>query len=98
MASRLQKIETDESVLLRVTHSNLQTFSVDIRFSLQSTVKAFKDKLWRKCGTFVNSMSLHLYDDANTILADLADDSRLLGIYPPDPITATVALPKLSQF
>ncbi|KAL6192231.1 hypothetical protein ACLB2K_038616 [Fragaria x ananassa] len=98
MASRLQKIETDESVLLRVTHSNLQTFSVDIRFSLQSTVKAFKDKLWHKCGTSVNSMSLHLYDDANTKLADLADDSRLLGIYPPDPITATVALPKLSQF
>ncbi|KAL6185713.1 hypothetical protein ACLB2K_041840 [Fragaria x ananassa] len=83
MASRLQKIETDESVLLRVTHSNLKTFSAEIRFSLQSTVEAVKDKLWRKCGTSVNSMSLHLYDDANTKLADLANDSRPLGFYSP---------------
>lgn len=35
MASSLQKIEGDESVLLRVTHSNLKTFKPDIRFSLQ---------------------------------------------------------------
>ena len=83
MAAQLQKIEADESVLLRVTHSNLKTFSAEIRFSLQSTVEAVKDKLWRKCGTSVNSMSLHLYDDGNAKLADLDDNSRPLGFYSP---------------
>lgn len=34
MASRLQ-IEGDDSVLLRVTHSNLKNFATDVRFSLQ---------------------------------------------------------------
>ena len=33
-ANRLQ-IQGDDSVLLRVTHANLKTFSADIRFSLQ---------------------------------------------------------------
>lgn len=35
MASRLQQIEADESVLLRVTHANLKSFTSDVRFSLQ---------------------------------------------------------------
>lgn len=34
MASQLQ-IQGDESVLLRVTHSNMKSFSPEIRFSLQ---------------------------------------------------------------
>lgn len=33
-ANRLQ-IQGDDSVLLRITHANLKTFSADIRFSLQ---------------------------------------------------------------
>ncbi|XP_008222914.1 PREDICTED: tubulin-folding cofactor B-like [Prunus mume] len=83
MATRLQKIEGDESVLLRVTHSNLKTFSADIRFSLQSSVESVKDKLWRKCGTSVDSMSLHLYDDSNTQVSILDDNSKPLGFYSP---------------
>ncbi|KAE9619743.1 putative CAP Gly-rich domain-containing protein [Lupinus albus] len=83
MASSLQKIEGDESVLLRVTHSNLKTFTADIRFSLQLTVEAVKDKLWKKCGTSVNSMHLELYDDARNKLADLSDNSKLLAFYSP---------------
>ncbi|CAL0299317.1 unnamed protein product [Lupinus luteus] len=83
MASSLQKIEGDESVLLRVTHSNLKTFTADIRFSLQLTVEAVKDKLWKKCGTSVNSMHLELYDDARNKLADLSDNSKLLALYSP---------------
>ncbi|KAK9177922.1 hypothetical protein WN943_027112 [Citrus x changshan-huyou] len=66
MALQLQQIGCNESVLLRVTHSNLKSFSVDVRFSIQMTVESVKDKLWRKCGTSVNSMSLELYDDTNT--------------------------------
>ncbi|KAJ8760162.1 hypothetical protein K2173_011018 [Erythroxylum novogranatense] len=82
MGSRLQ-IEADDSVLLRVTHSNLKTFSADIRFSLQSSVESVKEKLWKKCGTSVNSMSLELYDDAKNKVADLIDNSRPLGFYSP---------------
>ncbi|TXG70143.1 hypothetical protein EZV62_005078 [Acer yangbiense] len=83
MASGLQQIEADESVLLRVTHSNLKTFAADVRFSLQLSVESVKDKLWRKCGTSVDSMSLQLYDDSNTKLSLLNDNSRPLGFYSP---------------
>ncbi|GMN60917.1 hypothetical protein TIFTF001_030007 [Ficus carica] len=83
MASRLQKIEGDDSVLLRVTHSNLKSFSSDVRFSLQTTVESVKDKLWRKCGTSVNSMLLELYDDSNAKISDLSDNSTPLGFYSP---------------
>ncbi|XP_062165668.1 tubulin-folding cofactor B [Alnus glutinosa] len=82
MASVLQ-IQGDESVLLRVTHSNLKSFSAELRFSLQTTVESAKEKLWRKCGTSVNSMCLELYDDTNTKVSVLTDDSRPLGFYSP---------------
>uniref|UniRef100_A0A5B7AXY8 Putative tubulin-folding cofactor B isoform X2 n=1 Tax=Davidia involucrata TaxID=16924 RepID=A0A5B7AXY8_DAVIN len=82
MASRLQ-IQGDESVLLGVTHSNLKSFSADVRFSLQMTVEAVKEKLWKKCGTSVNSMSLELYDDTGTKISDLSDNLRPLGFYSP---------------
>lgn len=110
-ANRLQ-IQGDDSVLLRITHANLKTFSADIHFSLQvpilqtnllyffsyskhkfenflclslsqSTVDSVKEKLWKKCGTSVNSMCLELYDDTNTKLSDLSDNSRPLGFYSP---------------
>ncbi|XVF44208.1 hypothetical protein PTKIN_Ptkin02bG0102500 [Pterospermum kingtungense] len=82
MASKLQ-IEGDDSVLLRITHSNLKSFATDIRFSLQTSVEAVKEKLWKKCGTSVNSMQLELYDDCKNKLCDLSDESRPLGFYSP---------------
>ncbi|KAM0001780.1 putative Ubiquitin-like domain, CAP Gly-rich domain, Ubiquitin-like domain superfamily [Helianthus debilis subsp. tardiflorus] len=82
MASRLQ-LPGDDSVLLRVTHSNLKTFSSDVRFSLESTVEAVKDKLWKKCGTAVASMSLELYDDTGAKVSDVNDNSRPFGFYSP---------------
>ncbi|KAJ7976641.1 tubulin folding cofactor B [Quillaja saponaria] len=83
MASSLQKIQGDESVLLRVTHSNLKTFSSDTRFSLQMTVESVKEKLWKKSGTSVNSMNLELYDDTGNKISYLTDNSRPLGFYSP---------------
>ncbi|XP_052179937.1 tubulin-folding cofactor B-like isoform X2 [Diospyros lotus] len=82
MGSRLQ-VEGDESVLLCVTHSNLRSFSADVRFSLQMTIEAVKEKLWKKTGTSVNSMCLELYDDTRTKVSDLYDNSRPLGFYSP---------------
>ncbi|CAA2987692.1 tubulin-folding cofactor B-like [Olea europaea subsp. europaea] len=80
--SRLQ-IQGDDSVLLRVTHSNIKSFSADVRFSLQMTVEAVKEKLWRNCGTSVNSMFLELYEDTGAKIADVGDDARSLGFYSP---------------
>ncbi|XP_021864366.1 tubulin-folding cofactor B [Spinacia oleracea] len=82
MASRLQ-IQGDESVLCHVTHSNLKSFNADVRFSLQLTVEAMKEKLWKKCGTSVDSMSLELYDDTGAKIADLSDNARPFGFYSP---------------
>ncbi|KAK1431365.1 hypothetical protein QVD17_07822 [Tagetes erecta] len=82
MASKLQ-LPGDDSVLLRVTHSNLKTFSADIRFSLESTVEAVKDKLWKKCGTAVASMRLELYDDTGAKVSDVNDYTRPFGFYSP---------------
>ncbi|KAG9444081.1 hypothetical protein H6P81_015421 [Aristolochia fimbriata] len=82
MASLLQ-IPADDSVMLRVTHSNIKSFSADTRFSLLSTVEHVKEKLWRKCGTSVESMKLDLYDDTGAKVCELADNLRPLGFYSP---------------
>ncbi|CAA7405283.1 unnamed protein product [Spirodela intermedia] len=82
MSSRLQ-IPANDSVLLRVTHSNLKSFSADVRFYRDSTVATVKDKLWKKCGTSVDSMRLELYDISGAKVSDLSDDSRPLGFFSP---------------
>lgn len=83
MASSLQNIQGDDSVLLRVTHSNIKTFSADVRFSLEMSVEAVKDKLWKKCGTSVDSMCLQLYDDTGAKVADINDNTKPFGFYSP---------------
>ncbi|XP_026453772.1 tubulin-folding cofactor B-like isoform X1 [Papaver somniferum] len=80
MANLLQ-IPTDDSVLLRVSHSNLKSFSADVRFSLQMTVESVKEKLWKKSGTSVDSMSLELFDDTGAKVSDLNDNSKPFGFY-----------------
>ncbi|KAL9247886.1 hypothetical protein vseg_021266 [Gypsophila vaccaria] len=82
MTCRLQ-LEGDDSVLLHVTHSNIASFNADLRFSLQMSVEAVKDKLWKKCGTSVHSMSLELYDDSGALIAQLSDNSAPFGFYSP---------------
>ncbi|CAD5166220.1 tubulin-folding cofactor B-like [Musa acuminata AAA Group] len=82
MASRLQ-LPDDDSVVLRVTHANVKSFSADVRFSLEMTVESVKEKLWKKCGTAVDSMVLELYDDAGSKVCDLSDATRPFGFYSP---------------
>ncbi|KAI0519685.1 hypothetical protein KFK09_007140 [Dendrobium nobile] len=82
MASRLQ-LGGDKTVLLRVTHSNIKDFSSEVRFDLEMSVEAAKEKLWKKCGTSVDSMLLVLYDDAGSKICDLSDNARPLGFYFP---------------
>ncbi|GAY54755.1 hypothetical protein CUMW_159150 [Citrus unshiu] len=47
------------------------------------SVESVKDKLWRKCGTYINSMPFELYDDTTTKVAALTDNSTPLGFYSP---------------
>ncbi|CAL9768994.1 unnamed protein product [Musa acuminata subsp. burmannicoides] len=82
MASRLQ-LPDDDSVVLRVTHANVKSFSADVRFSLEMTVESVKEKLWKKCGTTVDSMVLELYDDCGSKVCDLSDATRPFGFYSP---------------
>ncbi|VFQ91418.1 unnamed protein product [Cuscuta campestris] len=83
MASILQQIPADDSVLVSVTHANIKSFLADVRFYLQMTVEAVKEKLWKKCGTSVTSMCLELYDDRGAKIADLSDDMKPFGFYFP---------------
>ncbi|KAJ3681485.1 hypothetical protein LUZ60_015974 [Juncus effusus] len=82
MASLLH-LPADDSVQMLVTHSNVKTFSSDVRFSLQTSVGAVKEKLWKKSGTAVESMRLELYDETGSKIGDLNEDSRPLGFYSP---------------
>ncbi|XP_020595535.1 tubulin-folding cofactor B [Phalaenopsis equestris] len=82
MASRLQ-LGGDNTVLLRVTHSNIKSFSSEVRFDLEMSVEDLKEKLWKKCGTSVDSMLLVLYDDAGSKICNISDSARPLGFYSP---------------
>ncbi|CAH9075369.1 unnamed protein product, partial [Cuscuta epithymum] len=83
MASVIQQVPADDSVLLRVTHSNIKSFLADIRLYRQMTVEAVKEKLWKKCGTSVTSMRLELYDDSGSKISELSDNMRPFGFYSP---------------
>ncbi|CAM8950966.1 unnamed protein product [Rhodiola kirilowii] len=82
MASSLH-LQSDDSVDVRVTHSNMKSFSADMKFSLQTTVASIKEKIWRKCGTSVDYMSIELYDDTGAKVCVLDDDTKLFGFYSP---------------
>jgi len=82
MASKLQ-LPADDSVTLIVSHSNLTSFSSDVRVSQQTTVEALKEKLWKKTGTSVASMRLELRDETGARVADLDRDAVPLAAYSP---------------
>jgi len=82
MASKLQ-LPADDSVTLIVSHSNLTSFSSDVRVSQQTTVEALKEKLWKKTGTAVASMRLELRDEIGARVADLDRDAAPLAAYSP---------------
>ncbi|KAH9330040.1 hypothetical protein KI387_002148, partial [Taxus chinensis] len=48
-----------------------------------STIGAAKERLWKNCGTAVDSMLLQLFDDNDKKVSDMSEDSRPLGFYSP---------------
>ncbi|CAM6088041.1 unnamed protein product [Calypogeia fissa] len=75
--------QSEDTVLLQVTHSNLKARFHELRFDLHTTIGNVKERLRTHTGTAVESMHLQLFDDENTKLYDLVEDSRPLGYYSP---------------
>lgn len=46
-------------------------------------MEAVKEKVWKKCGTSVDSMILELYDEDGSKVADPNDNSLPLGFFSP---------------
>jgi len=75
--------QSDSTVRLTVTHSNLITSFPELRVDLHMTVESLKDKIYKHCGTMVSSMILHLKDPAGRAVCTLGDDYKMLGYYSP---------------
>lgn len=72
----------DDTVVLNVTHSNLQRRVAEIRLNKHATIEQIKHKLFSHCGTKVDFMQLVLCDTNNQPVIPLNDDSKKLGFYP----------------
>lgn len=70
----------EHMVVIHCTHSNLQRKMIEIKFDLHMTVGEVKRKLHRHCGTAPDFQRL-LLKDGGQVIAELADDSRMLGYY-----------------
>lgn len=75
--------QAESTVLLEVTHSNLNARFMQIRLDLHMTIGAVKDKLVHHTGTNPSAMVLQLKDEDGNMMYSLSDDSRKLGYYSP---------------
>ena len=76
--------KADSTVLLMGTHSNLQARFMEIRFDRYMTITRVKEKLMTHVGSNVSTMRLSLKDWDGSLVADMADDSKMLGYYSPE--------------
>jgi tubulin-specific chaperone B len=68
------------TVMVTVSHSNLQQKHVDLRWDLHTTVGDVKIRLTKHCGTPAQDMELILRDEGRDICR-MEDDNRPLGFY-----------------
>eukprot|EP00798_Chlamydomonas_sp_ICE-L_P011870 gene11870-14974_t len=101
----------ESTVLLHVSHSNLDAKFYELRFdkhmnieslkmtieflkmsieflkmtieSLKMSIESLKVKLSFHCGTNASAMMLQLLDESGTVVAMMADDSKMLGFFSP---------------
>lgn len=76
--------KADSTVLMMVTHSNLNANFMELRFDRYMTVDKLKNKLQTHCGTNASAMQLSLKDWDGNLVAHMNDDSRMLGYYSPE--------------
>jgi tubulin-folding cofactor B len=68
------------TIMVTVSHSNLQQKHVDLRWDLHATVGDVKVRLTKHCGTPPQDMRLILRDDGRDICC-MEDDDRPIGFY-----------------
>ena len=74
----------ETTVLLHMTHSNLDRHFQEIRLDRHMTIMSVKDKLRTHCGTSANMMMLCLMDESGAMVASMDDDDKKLGYYSPE--------------
>ncbi|GAB4819103.1 hypothetical protein N2152v2_006149 [Parachlorella kessleri] len=75
--------QSDSTVRLLVTHSNLKAKFLEIRLDMHMHIDSVKQKLCFHTGTAASAMVLQLKDEQGKLLAVLSDDSKMLGFYSP---------------
>jgi len=76
--------KSDSTVLLCVTHSNLNANFMELRFDRYMTIDKVKNKLQTHCGTNATAMQLSLKDYDGNMVAHLNEGARMLGYYSPE--------------
>jgi tubulin-folding cofactor B len=69
------------TIRLRVSHSNLKTSFLEIRFDAHQTIDEVKRKLMTHCGSNASAMTLVLRDVDGSVVAVMGDETRKLGYY-----------------
>jgi len=71
------------TVLLHVTHSNLKAYFMELRLDRHMTIERVKEKMRTHCGTGSAFMHLTLMNEHKQVVADMSDDSLMLGYFSP---------------
>eukprot|EP00189_Rhodosorus_marinus_P003896 CAMPEP_0113964752 /NCGR_PEP_ID=MMETSP0011_2-20120614/7333_1 /TAXON_ID=101924 /ORGANISM="Rhodosorus marinus" /LENGTH=252 /DNA_ID=CAMNT_0000977127 /DNA_START=87 /DNA_END=845 /DNA_ORIENTATION=+ /assembly_acc=CAM_ASM_000156 len=74
---------SSSTVLLTISHSNLKTRFLDMRFDLDMIVDRIKDKIYSSTGTSVSHMRLVLKDQRGVTVAELNNPHAPLRTYRP---------------
>eukprot|EP00294_Goniomonas_avonlea_P004303 CAMPEP_0114554172 /NCGR_PEP_ID=MMETSP0114-20121206/8068_1 /TAXON_ID=31324 /ORGANISM="Goniomonas sp, Strain m" /LENGTH=274 /DNA_ID=CAMNT_0001739201 /DNA_START=37 /DNA_END=861 /DNA_ORIENTATION=+ len=73
----------ESTVVLRCSHSNLRARVPELRLDLHMSILKVKEKLYSHFGTSIGSMKLILKNDEGASVAEMDDDSKMLGYYSP---------------
>jgi tubulin-specific chaperone B len=70
----------EDTVAVIVTHSNLPSKFLDLRFDLHTTIEGVKERFRKHFGTPVDFQRLQL-KDGDTFRCEMNDNSKMLGFY-----------------
>ncbi len=73
----------ESTVRLTMTHSNLVAIFPEIVCDRHTTIEGLKEKVRLHCGSSVADMQLSLKDGSGRLVAELSDDSKMIGYYSP---------------
>uniref|UniRef100_A0A7S0RMZ6 CAP-Gly domain-containing protein n=1 Tax=Chlamydomonas leiostraca TaxID=1034604 RepID=A0A7S0RMZ6_9CHLO len=73
----------ESTVLLHVSHSNLQAKFFELRLDMHMSIEQLKVKLSFHVGTNPSAQVLQLLDDKGSVLCPFLEDGRKLGYYSP---------------